>query len=197
MKKSQTRSALAIAVFLLFIGIAVAQGQPGSPVLVVNKPANPIPVAGEVNIGTIPAVDAKQSGTWNVGVTGTPTVKLDPNANTVKVDRRENVERVQTVNWTGQPDDAVTTNSTDRFSKMRVCIAHAAPNAIQVNVFSLLSDSFEPTASAFFTYDAFVITTPSTVCRTYDLPGVSVQVKITNTGNNASGLTRFGIVFGD
>ncbi len=197
MKPASIKSALASVVFLLTVGIFAANAQPGAPVQVVNKPADPIPVAG--------TVDAKQNGTWTVGVSGTPTVKLDstgntvrldPNGNTVKVERRENLQRVQTVNWTGQPEDAVTTNSTDLFSKVKVCIAHAAPNPIQVNVFSLLSDSFE-TASVFFTYDAFVINTPSTVCRTYDLPGVSVQVKITNTGNNNSGLSRFGIVFGN
>ena len=42
-------------------------------------------VAGTVNVGNLPAtqnvagtVGAQQSGTWNVGITGTPTVKLDP-----------------------------------------------------------------------------------------------------------------------
>lgn len=205
MKLTHLRSSLATAVFIVSVGVFAAQGQPGSPVLVVNKTANPVPVAGEVNIGTLPAVDSKQSGTWNVGISGTPTVRLDasantvridPNANTVKMERRENTQRVQTATWTGQGDSAITTNGTDVFSKMKVCVAHAAPNPIQVDVFSLVADSFDG-PSAFFTYDAFIIGTPSTACRTYDLPGVSVQLKISNTGNKTSGLTRYAIVFGN
>ncbi|MGB7068677.1 MAG: hypothetical protein WBD22_04225 [Pyrinomonadaceae bacterium] len=199
MKPGYFKSLLASAVFLLSAGIHITWSQPprpDTPVIVNNTSANPVPVTGQVNIGTLPAVDAKQSGIWNVGISGTPTVKLDTTGNTVKVERRESVQRLQTTTWTGQPDDAMTTNSTDRFSKMKVCIAHAAPNAIQVNVFSLITDAFDG-LSAFITYDAFIISTPSTVCRTYDLPGVSVQVKLSNTGNNASGLTRFAVVFGD
>jgi len=35
--------------------------------------------------------DARQSGTWNVGITGTPTVQLDSTANTVKIDPTANI----------------------------------------------------------------------------------------------------------
>ncbi len=44
------------------------------PVLVTNT--SPMPVGGTVNIGNSPAVTATQSGTWNVGITGTPTANV-------------------------------------------------------------------------------------------------------------------------
>jgi hypothetical protein len=40
-------------------------------------------VGGTVNVGNTPSVSAQQSGSWNVGITGTPTVGLDPSANVV------------------------------------------------------------------------------------------------------------------
>jgi hypothetical protein len=61
---------------------------PIKPVIVVNPPSQPVPVtgtiSGSVNIANTPTVSAKQSGLWNVGIVGTPTVKLDPNNNTVQ-----------------------------------------------------------------------------------------------------------------
>jgi len=183
MKPASLKSLL-VAVCLLATGIvAHAQGQRmETPVVVTNTTANPVPVTGQVNIGTLPAVDAKQSGSWTVGITGTPTVQ---------VDREQNYQRVETVSWTGQGSEAWTTNYTDRFSKFRVCVAHTGPNPIQVNVYSYLSGS---TSSAYFTYDIFVIGSPNTVCRVYDLPGASVQVQLANTGGNTSGIARFALV---
>jgi hypothetical protein len=57
---------------------------PPKPVVVTNTTANPVPVTGQLNIGNTPTVDARQSGSWIVGINGTPTVKLDPTANTVQ-----------------------------------------------------------------------------------------------------------------
>lgn len=63
---------------------------PTKPVKVVNTPAEPVPVTGSitgsVNVVNTPAVNAQQSGEWNVGIVGTPTVGLSPSANTVKID---------------------------------------------------------------------------------------------------------------
>ena len=42
-------------------------------VRVVNTTAEPIPV------------QAQQSGTWNVGINGTPTVRIDAANNTIKI----------------------------------------------------------------------------------------------------------------
>lgn len=71
---------------ILLIGAAGAMGQtsdepigPPKPVVVVNTPANPVPVAGTVT-GNV-----NVSG--NVSVTNSPTVKIDSTANTVRVDQ--------------------------------------------------------------------------------------------------------------
>jgi len=61
---------------------------PTKPVIVVNPASQPVPVtgtiSGSVNIANTPTVNAQQSGLWNVGIVGTPTVKLDPSSNTVQ-----------------------------------------------------------------------------------------------------------------
>jgi hypothetical protein len=182
MKRASFRSLLAVAVCLL-ASVAHAQGQrQETPVTVTNTAANPVPVTGQVNIGALPAIDAKQNGPWTVGITGTPTVQ---------VDRETNYQRVETVTWAGQGTEAWTTNYTDKFSKFRVCVAHTGPNPIQVNIYSFVSGS---TSAAYFTYDIFVIGSPNTVCRVYDLPGASIQVQLANTGGNASGIARFALV---
>ncbi len=93
--------------------------------------------------------------------------------------------------WSGQASEAWTTNYTDRFSKFRVCVAHTGPNPIQVNIYSYIYDG---TNAAYFTYDIFVIGSPNTVCKVYDLPGASIQVQLANTGNNTSGIARFALV---
>ncbi|SRR6266545_2308023 len=185
MKPASLKSLLPVAVFLFSIGIFVtpAQGQRTEiPVVVTNTTANPVPVTGQISIGTLPAVDAKQSGIWTVGIAGTPTVK---------VDRVPNYQRLETVTWSGQASEAWTTNYTDRFSKFRVCVAHTGPNPIQVNIYSYIYDG---TNAAYFTYDIFVIGSPNTVCKVYDLPGASIQVQLANTGNNTSGIARFALV---
>jgi hypothetical protein len=193
--KAASLKSLLVAVCLFSAGIVVTQAQgqrQDMPVIVTNTTANPVPVTGQVNINTLPAVDAKQSGAWNVGIAGTPTVKLDATDNTVRLDRRLNYQRVETFTWSGQGSEAVTTNFTDEFSKIRVCVAHTGPNPIQVNVFSLVSDATDP--AVYFTYDAFIIGSPNTVCKIYELPGESTQVLLSNTGHNATGIARVALV---
>ena len=54
---------------------------PTKPVVVMNTTANPVPVtgtvSGSVSVTNTLNVNAAQSGTWTVGIDGTPTVKLD------------------------------------------------------------------------------------------------------------------------
>jgi hypothetical protein len=187
-----------LAIVAIFGGLTLLQTvapaqRPASPVEVTNTTANPVPVTGGVAITNSPTVDARQSGQWNVGISGTPTVQLDPAANIVRVARAKSYQRAEETIWTGQASDAWTTNGTDLFDKISVCVAHSAPNAIQVNVFSLVVDSAGG-SSFFFTRDRFVIGSPDTVCKLYDLLGGSTQVQVLNTGNNNTGMTRVGIV---
>ena len=61
---------------------------PDKDVKVINTPAEAVPVAvqgtttvaGSVNVANTPTVNAKQSGAWNVGITGTPTVEVGNDA---------------------------------------------------------------------------------------------------------------------
>lgn len=79
------RKQLLVATILL-VAVAGTKAQTGEepvgppkPVIVVNTPANPVPVTGNVT-GNV-------SVTGNVNVTNSPTVKIDSAANTVKVDQ--------------------------------------------------------------------------------------------------------------
>lgn len=91
--------AIALGVTTLFIGSSAnAQSEdpqgPTKPVVVVNTAANPVQVtgtvSGNVTISNSPTVSAQQAGAWLVGITGTPTVKIDSSANTVKLDPTAN-----------------------------------------------------------------------------------------------------------
>src|SRR6185369_5192312 len=126
-------STLAFAILTAVFGTihpkpAGAQGQSGPTVKVVNTTSEPVPTAAQGTTAVSGSVNAVQSGTWNVGIAGTPTVKLDATANAVRVDRPENFQRVETVTWSGQASEAFTTNFTDKFSNLRVCVAHTGPN---------------------------------------------------------------------
>jgi hypothetical protein len=51
-----------------------------------------------VNVVNTPSVNAQQSGTWNVGINGTPVVGLDAGNNTVKFDAVNNTVKVDPAN---------------------------------------------------------------------------------------------------
>lgn len=198
-KRLKTFAMILAGVFVVFAHQQVV-AQKAAPVNVTNTTANPVPVSGGVAVTNTPTVDARQSGAWNVGITGTPTVQLDPtantvkldsNANTVKLERSRSYQRAEEVIWTGQGQDAWTTNFSNEFEKVSVCVAHTGPSQIQVNVYSFVAGSEH---AFYFTRDVFVIGSPNTVCKLYELMGSAFQVQILNTGNNASGLARVGIV---
>ncbi len=53
----------------------------------ISNPNNaPTSQTQNVNVVNTPAVNAQQSGTWNVGINGTPTFGVNPFQNTVKID---------------------------------------------------------------------------------------------------------------
>jgi hypothetical protein len=51
-----------------------------------------------VNVVNTPTVNAQQSGTWNVGINGTPVVGLDAGNNTIKFDAVNNTVKIDTTN---------------------------------------------------------------------------------------------------
>jgi hypothetical protein len=64
--------------------IGHANYAPDKDVKIINTPAEAVPVtvqgtanvAGSVSVTNTPTVNAKQSGTWNVGIAGTPAVEV-------------------------------------------------------------------------------------------------------------------------
>jgi hypothetical protein len=74
-----------------FVLIGTRQGHTENPanVKVINTTSEPVPVTGNITLGGTSAVSgtvqAQQSGPWNVGINGIPTVKIDPVNNTVRV----------------------------------------------------------------------------------------------------------------
>jgi hypothetical protein len=74
--------------FAILVGLLVMSGSRATnaapsdkDVVVVNTSANPVPVAGNVNLVNTPTVLAQQSGTWNVSLAGTPSVQITNPAN--------------------------------------------------------------------------------------------------------------------
>jgi hypothetical protein len=91
MKKLRNYVSAGIGFVLLISVLALAIPQtghgtaaPDREVLVINPPSAAVPVAiqgtptisGSVAVSNTPTVNAQQSGPWNVGITGTPTVNI-------------------------------------------------------------------------------------------------------------------------
>lgn len=168
-----------------------AQGaSKGAPVTVINTPANPVPVTGQVTIGNMPTVDARQNGEWNVGINGRPFVKIDPNENNVKVAPVLLFTDFRRVNWTGQ--GSVVVDYGGLTSKVRLCVKHSASEPIQIDFVTWIFAGSGDADS--FRVDAFTMSTPGQVCKAYELTGTLVSVKVSNTGNNTSGQDSFGIL---
>ena len=77
---------IGLGIAMLLATVSIAKGQQGpppsagsAPVTVVNTPlavTGNTTVSGSVAISNTPTVNAKQSGNWNVGIVGTPTVNI-------------------------------------------------------------------------------------------------------------------------
>jgi hypothetical protein len=80
------RSLIALTGVLILVGIAtITRPLTGRGASGTGSSA-PTSQTQNVNVVNTPTVNAQQSGTWNVGITGTPVVGLDGGNNTVKVD---------------------------------------------------------------------------------------------------------------
>jgi hypothetical protein len=189
-----------IGVFVLGLthlhGTANAQGSGKSaPVVVTNTTANPVPVTGGVAVtnsaanpvpvavtGT-PVVNASQNGTWNVGIAGTPTVKIDPDANTIKLPQKENIANVESFNWTGQ-QSVFSFQWAAPLDKIRVCVANGGLNTVVANINTVIGTTQ-------FNLDQFQVS-QNVVCRVFDAPGSYLYVTVYNTGANNTGNVRVG-----
>lgn len=88
--KHYLTASLGLILFVSVVALSLPQtGHSNSAVAdkdvrVINTAAEPVPViaqgttniAGNVSIANTPTVNSKQSGAWNVGITGTPTVEV-------------------------------------------------------------------------------------------------------------------------
>ena len=156
-----------------------------APVTVMNTTANPVPVTGQIVVGSLPAVDAKQSGEWKVGITGTPTVGIDPANNKVLVFHRQQSTYDYKFSWanTSSPVSYDLSSELVGSTKVRLCVGDGAPLPITVRVNGVTSvDTFE--------FDAFIINSPGRVCNIYELWGNELQVVVENSGKNTTGDVR-------
>ena len=173
-----TSGALLIAVALV---PTTASAQKAAPVVVTNTTASPVPVTGGVAVTNTPTVDAKQSGAWNVGITGTPTVKLGPHER-IQINRNS-VSNSETFSWTGQ-GSVFSFQWTEPLERARLCVANGGPNPVVANVNALIGEQE-------FNLDQFQVAN-NVVCRVFDIPGAYLYVTVYNTGGNTTGNVRVG-----
>jgi hypothetical protein len=185
MKTKRSISYITVCGLILFTLLSIpVQAQKAAPVTVVNTTQNPVPVQGSVQVTNTPSVQIDPNAN---------TVKLDPATNVVKLDpsasnlvnlRRNQIANVETFNWTGQTS-VFSFQWAEPLAKARMCVAHTGANAVVVNVNSVIG-------SQEFTIDSFQIASPNTVCRVYDIPGSYLYVTVHNVGSNNAGLVRVG-----
>src|SRR5690349_23695235 len=103
--KIQRLNKLAVGCIALGLSLLCAPiyAQKTAPVVVTNTSANPVPVSGGVVVTNVPSVDAysRQSGEWTVGLSGTPTVRIDPEREVI-TRRPDSLLNAETYSWTGQ-----------------------------------------------------------------------------------------------
>ena len=214
MKKMKKRNAFFAHVCLslsiaavAFVADAAAQSEPVGPVRpveITNTAANPVPVAGQVNVGTMPAVDAKQSGPWNVGLTGTSAVRLDSSFvnsvritnDTLTVASRSGRYFGKVHHWAdGTGEQRVDSDSdlgSGGSSKVLACVKNRAPLPIFAHVFTMIPFAGGTLFDQFYELDVFVIGSNSDVCKVYDAYGIFVRVIVQSNGNT-TGNVSFGI----
>jgi hypothetical protein len=175
---------------------------PSKPVVVTNTAANPVPVAGQVNVGTMPAVDAKQSGIWNVGLTGIPAVRLDPQGgNRVEITNEILAVAPRTGrydgkfhNWadgTGQITvDSESDEGSGGSSKLLVCVKNRAPLPIFAHVFMFIPFSGNNTIlDRIYELEVFAVSSNRDVCKVYDAYGIFARVIVQSNGNTTGNMS--------
>ena len=165
---------------------------PTKPVVVVNTPANPVPVTGtitgNVTITNTPTVGAQQSGLWNVGILGTPTVKIDPNNNSVVVAPKSTQLLLNTgfydVSAGGYP--ALGPFNVGQFSKIRVAALNLSTSD---GSFNIIASAVLPGGTILSLDGAnFVTLQPGqTFTRVYEVPGQTIQINVQGNGPNRNG----------
>lgn len=166
-------------------------GQP-RPVIVTNTAANPVPVSGQISIGNMPAVDARQSGIWNVGINGTPTVKIDPTANTIQFTPRGTKLVFDSGSLVYSEDGASLTFGpldVSAYSKIRLGVNNSGFHDIDIFVRTSLVDS-NPHLGNAFSIDRFSVEDSEgdfdrggpSVSKLYEVVGTKLFVTVSFRG---------------
>jgi len=189
-------SAIICAVF--FVALALLQtsadaqsGTKSAPVTVTNTTANPVPVTGGVAITNTPSVDARQSGTWNVGIAGRPTVGIDPGQNTVTATSGASVlvlSRIFSFPFSSHGVDLVIESS-----KARVCANNTGNNnAIDVDINAVIPPLGEQ-AGFLIRMDNFTVPAGGFVCKVYEVMPIVTSIDIFNQNVNTTGQVKLAI----
>ena len=138
------------------------------PVTVANTTTNPVPVIGQVNVGT-------------------PTVKLDPNNNTVRLER--SVNRIDFIgfnhNW-AEGQTYVISHLTENYSRLKICVKNAPTSSSNQDVIARVISRNVYTVAFDFELDSLYAPRggPGN-CKVYDFPGYQIIVGIEGPLNTA------------
>jgi len=187
-----------VSVFgLLFVGLSLSQvangqtpvGEP-RPVVVVNSASNPVPVTGSVTgtveISNTATVNAKQSGPWSVSLSETPTVKIDPDNNTVKI--AGNGTALVFLDARSYPDSSgkIDIGSIDirQYSKVRVQVVNTGGSDVDLTVST--ADLSNLPNVYLFENEAVTVGANSRFSKVYDTLGTWVLFSVHSHGGSGS-----------
>ncbi len=172
---------------------ATIQGDPIKDMRVVNSSAEPIPTTVQGTIAVGGAVQAQQSGAWNVGLLGSPVFRIDPTQNVVRLDAASGgTQLLLNDDFTGIPtgeDTFIVPLDITPFAKIRVS---GTINGIGEITFRLYSGPVVGGPNTGLkALDAF--STDSSFTRVYEVAGVALHLSMRpeNTNNQAI-LTVYG-----
>ena len=179
---------LIFAGFLILV-CAFAMSKPGTTsgdslkdVRVVNTTAEPVPTTVQGSIGVDGTVQAAQSGPWNVGIVGTPTVKIDPANNSVKI-VGGGTRLALNQSFIGMPTSGLLTDPIDisPFSKIRFSVTVNGSGSIK---FFLISGTGASFPSGYALDDFTVDSGGGSLTRTYDVAGETLLIHMFPTDSN-------------
>jgi len=146
-----------------------------SPVIVTNTTANPVPITGRVDVGT-------------------PTVKLDPDNNTVRLDPSATRIDFRGVahNWAiGQT--YVLGHVTENYSRIKICVRNAPTSPDQQDVVArVISRNVYDAVFDFEIGRLTAVRGGPAECKVFDLPGYQILVVIEGPLNTA-GIVSVGL----
>jgi hypothetical protein len=199
MEEKMSRISLkVVSVFgTLVVGLVLSQfangqtpvGEP-RPVVVVNSASSPVPVTGTVTgtveISNTATVNATQSGPWNVSLLGTPTVKIDPDNNTVKI--AGNGTALVFLDTRSYPDSngKIDIGSIDirQYSKVRVQVVNSGGSDVDMTVST--ADLSALPSVYLFENETVTVGANSRFNKVYDTLGTWVLFSVRSHGGSGS-----------